>query len=134
MSASDSMTVAAALSNSGSTISRSMAKSLGSNIAEGTPLDNIAAIASAVPLSCFSSTSPAQLANLVGTMDLENMTPLKKGFIASKVIKNLALTLIKRLIMNLCIMTGSCIWKCVSNCNSIVFNYRLFNCKCNTCC
>ena len=41
MSASDSMTVAAALSNSGSTISRSMAKSLGSNIAEGTPAHEV---------------------------------------------------------------------------------------------
>ena len=87
MSSADSLTVAAALSSSGNTLSPAMAKSLGSNIAEGTPLDNIARIASAVPLSCFNNTSPAQLAKLVGSMDLENMSPMKKGFIASKVIK-----------------------------------------------
>ena len=86
MSPADSLAVAAALSSSGNTLSRSMAKSLGSNIAEGTPLDNIAGIASSVPMSCFNNTSPAQLANLVGSMDLENMSPIKKGFIAARVI------------------------------------------------
>ena len=65
-----------------------MAKSLGQNIPANTPLTGIASIASSVPLSCFSSTSPGTLASLAGSMDLLNMDPFKKGFIATKVIKN----------------------------------------------
>jgi len=87
MSPANAFAVAAALSSSGNTLSPAMAKSLGQNIPANTPLTNIAGIASSVPMSCFNNTSPGQLANLVGTMDLENMDPMKKGFIASKVIK-----------------------------------------------
>ena len=86
MSANNSLAMAAALSSSGNKLSPAMAKSLGQNIPPNTPLTNIAGIASSVPISCFNSTSPEQLANLVGSMDLENMGPMKKGFIASKVI------------------------------------------------
>ncbi len=88
MSSADSLTVAQALSTSGNKLSPAMAKSLGQNIPPNAPLNNIAGIASSVPLSCFNNTSPGQLANLIGSMDLSNMDPMKKGFIASKVIKH----------------------------------------------
>jgi len=86
MSPANSLLVAQALATSNSTFSPSMAKSLGQNIPAGTPLTNIASIASAVPLSCFNSTPPGTLVNLVSSMDLGNMDSFKKGFIASKVI------------------------------------------------
>ena len=88
MSANNSLAVAVALTSSGNTLSFVMAKSLGQNIPPNTPLTNIAGIASSVPMSCFNNTSPAQLANLVSSMDLINMSPMKKGFIASKVNTN----------------------------------------------
>ena len=83
----DSLQVARTLAQSGQTLSPSMAKSLGANIPANQPLDTIPTVASSVPLSCFNNTNPATLANLIGSMDLGNMSPFRKGFMASKVIQ-----------------------------------------------
>jgi len=64
-----------------------MAQSLGKNIPPNQPLNNIASIASAVPLSCFNNTNPGTLCNLISSMDTENMSPFKKAFIGAKVFK-----------------------------------------------
>ena len=63
----------------------SMAKSLGANIPVTQSVDSVASIASSIPLECFNNTSNEKLASLVRSMDLNNMDPFRKGFIANQV-------------------------------------------------
>lgn len=85
----NSLSVAKALNSNGQKLSSQMAMSLGKNIPANQPIDEIASIASAVPLSCFNNTNPNTLCNLISSMDIDNMSPFKKAFIVSKVfIKN----------------------------------------------
>ena len=74
-----------------------MAKSLAQNIPENTPLDNIASIASAVPISCINNTSASTLVNLISNMDMDNMDEKKKAFIASKITSSNNATLIENM-------------------------------------
>ena len=83
--AADSLSVAKQLATSSKKLSPTMAKSLGKNIAPTEPLNDIASIASGVPLSCFNNTDPSTLAGLVSKMDLSNMNGFRKGFIAAKI-------------------------------------------------
>lgn len=93
----DSVKLAKALSSSKKTLDPVMAKSLAQNIPDNTPLDNIASIASAVPISCINNTSPATLVNLISSMDMENMDDMKKTFIATKITSSNNATLIENM-------------------------------------
>ncbi len=85
----NSLSVAKALNSNGQKLSSQMAMSLGKNIPANQPIDEIASIASALPLSCFNNTNPNTLCNLISSMYTDNMCPFKKAFIVSKVfIKN----------------------------------------------
>ena len=94
----DSLALAQALTTNGKQLSKSMAKSIGSNIPANQPLDNIAGIASSVPLSVFNRTSPNTLVNIIGQMDVSNMDSFRKGFIATKVASSNDPTLILNLL------------------------------------
>lgn len=84
-SESDSLLVAQALTSKGLKLSPTMAKSLGANIPLTSSVSSLASIASSIPLECFNNTSPDNLVSLVGSMDLDNMDPFRKGFIASQI-------------------------------------------------
>ena len=82
----DSLTIAKALtSKNGEQLSHLMAKSLGANISPTQDISSIASIASAVPLECLRNTDPSKLSDLISTMDVANMDPFRKGFIAARV-------------------------------------------------
>lgn len=82
----DSLAIAKALtSKNGEQLSHLMAKSLGANISPSQDISSIASIASAVPLECLRNTDPSKLSDLISTMDVANMDPFRKGFIAARV-------------------------------------------------
>lgn len=81
----ESVSVAAKLSEENTKLTQIMAKSLGAKIPITENVASIASIASSIPLQCFNITSPATLASLVNKMDLDNMDPFRKGFIAFQV-------------------------------------------------
>jgi hypothetical protein len=86
MTPNQALSIAMALtSNNGQILSPQMAISIGALIASNQPLDQIASIASSVPLICFNNTNSATLCNLIGTMDTNNMSPSRKAYIGSKV-------------------------------------------------
>lgn len=70
-----------------------MAASLGANIAANATqnMSAIASIASGIPLACFDNIAngpnPNTLITAISSMDLGNMGPFRKNYIASKVIK-----------------------------------------------
>ena len=56
-------------------------------------------LASQVPLSCISSTSPSTLVNLLTSMDTGNMDGFKKSFIATKIANSNDKALIKSMLL-----------------------------------
>lgn len=81
----DSLKLAKQLADNKKTLPPAMAKSLADNLPANTPLDNIASIASQMPLSSIDNTSPNSLVNILPSMDINNMDNLKKNFIVNKV-------------------------------------------------
>jgi hypothetical protein len=97
LSPENSLLVAAALGNSGKQLSSLMAKSLGANIPGNTSASSVVSISSAIPISCFSNSSPSRrrrmaslksissstsLVSLLPKMDVNNMDTNRKTFIA----------------------------------------------------
>lgn len=84
-SSNDSLDIAKKLANSSRYINKEMAMNLGRNIPKDQTLNGIATIASGVPIECFNNTAPTDLVKLIGSMDVDNMNPNRKNFIAAKV-------------------------------------------------
>lgn len=85
LSENDSLALAAKLSNSNKKLNPSMTLSLGLNIPDTQPIDNLTSIASSVPLDCISQTSPQTLSSMYTKMDTDNMNSFRKGFIAGQI-------------------------------------------------
>ena len=81
----DSLSIAKKLSTEKTNINKDMAMNLGKNIPKTENLNGIASIASGVPLECFNNTNASDLVNLLGSMDIDNMSPNRKSFIGAKV-------------------------------------------------
>lgn len=85
-SSADSINIAKALN--GTAISKDVAKNLGASIPTNTSLNEVLAIASAIPLECFNNSSPAELVNNLASMDTANMDDFRKSYIANKIISS----------------------------------------------
>lgn len=81
----DSVGVAKALGNQGSSVSADVAKNLGSKIPVNTNITEVLVIASAIPLEIFNTTSPDVLVSNIAAMDTENMDVFRKTAIATRV-------------------------------------------------
>ena len=83
------MALAASLTASGKVLSDAQIESLAGNLPDtySVSIENITALAAALPLTCFDSTSPAQLVALIsnGKLKLSTMDDSRKIYIGSTV-------------------------------------------------
>ena len=92
-SESDSLALAASLSSAGKTLTDAQVEALAGNLPDtySVPIDNLTALANALPLTCFDSTPPADLVTLIanGKLKFSTMDDSRKIYIATLVYSNL---------------------------------------------
>jgi hypothetical protein len=91
-SESDSLALVELLSESNKTLTEAQVEALAGNFPENfsEPIDNLTALAAALPLTCFDSTSPDELVTLIhhGKLKLSTLDDSRKIYIATTVYFN----------------------------------------------
>jgi hypothetical protein len=86
------LALAATLSSSGKELTDAQVESLAGNLPDtySVPIDNLTALAAALPLTCFDSTSPADLVTLIsnGKLKLSSLDDTRKVYVGTTVFFN----------------------------------------------
>jgi len=102
-SESDSIALAASIASSGKELTDAQIEALAGNLPDtySVPLDNLTALANAIPLTVFDSTPPADLVALIanGKLSLSTMDDSRKVYIANTIVNSQDPVIIRNLLL-----------------------------------